>query len=140
MKTHNKPFLGKGWAFPPSFDRGLKRAKMVAGTEDIQQSLDILFSTSLGERIMQPEYGSNLKDFQFEPINYSLIGYLKDLIKNAILFYEPRIQLEAVDITSSNGMEAIGGMLKISLTYKVRETNSRYNYVYDFYLNEGAGQ
>ncbi len=138
MKTKSQSFLGKGWSFPPTFDRKLKRAKMVEGTEDIEQSLHILFSTSLGERIMQPEYGSSLKNFQFEPINYSLIGYLKDLIRNAILFHEPRILLENVDISASDSHEALGGVLKISLDYKIRETNSRYNYVYDFYLSEGA--
>ena len=109
---------------------------MVEEVDDINQSLEILLSTSLGERVMQPKYGCNLKDFQFEPMNNSLIGFLKDLIERAILLYEPRVKLEKLDITSADSFELIEGKLTISIDYLVVTSNSRFNYVYDFYLRE----
>ena len=50
-------FLGTGWSFPPTFRKGGADVEMAAGSEDIHQSLQILLSTRLGERILQPEFG-----------------------------------------------------------------------------------
>lgn len=137
--TKNLSFLGTGWSFPPVFDKEAGMVKMVTNVEDIEQSLGILFTTSLGERILQPEYGCSLQDFVFDPITPPLIGYLKDMIRRAILYHEPRIELEAVNITPDYGPDAIEGRMIISIEYYIRETNSRFNFVYDYYLKEGFG-
>lgn len=128
-------FLGRGWAFPPQFSRkgNNSGAEMVEAKEDIDQSLEILLSTSLGERVMQPTYGCNLKDYQFEPMNAALVGRLRDLIANAILYHEPRIRLEKLTVSEA---DVLAGKLMIEVEYTIRTTNSRYNYVYDFYLKE----
>ena len=132
-----KNFLGRGWTFPPSFNRESGETVMVAAREDIDQSLEILLSTSLGERVMQAEYGCNLKDFQFEAINASFIGLMKDMVANAILYYEPRIKVGSIIVSKDTGQEAIEGKVLISVDYFIRGTNSRFNFVYDFYTNEG---
>ena len=129
-------FLGRGWSFPPYFDPETGTVEMVEEETDIHQSLHILFSTSLGERIMQTRYGCNLRDYQFEPTNNSFLGFLEDLIENAILYHEPRINLETIDITKPDENDLIEGRLRILLEYTIPGVNSRYNYVYDFYLNE----
>ena len=133
-----RTFLGRGWAFPPSFNRKTGSTEMVEEQLDIEQSLEILLSTSLGERVMQPEYGCNLKDFQFEPMDASFVGFMKDMVSNAILYYEPRIKVENIEVTRSDGQDAIEGRIIISIDYFIRSTNSRFNFVYDFYLNEGT--
>ncbi len=131
-----KSFLGTGWSFPPAFDRNSGTIEMVSEIQDIEQSLDILLSTSLGERVMQPEYGCDLKDYLFEPLNSSVIGYLKDRVENAILYYEPRIVVENIEVTAQDSIDLIEGNFTISLDYIIPETNSRFNYVFDFYKNE----
>jgi uncharacterized protein len=55
-------FLGRGWAFPVSFTTGENGVQMVEYELDIKQSLEILLSTTKGERVMQLEYGAELKD------------------------------------------------------------------------------
>ena len=134
MET-NRAFLGRGWSFPPQFDRAAKGVLMLEEEADIQSSLEILLSTKLGERIMQPTYGCNLDEMVFEAMNLTILTYMKDIIQNAILYHEPRIELEKLEIDTSNQNE---GMLLIVLNYKVRTTNSRYNYVYPYYINEGS--
>jgi len=135
-----KQFLGRGWAFPPSFDLQNGTVEMAAEVADINQSLEILLSTSLGERVMLPEYGCNLRDYQFESMNASLIGFLRDLVETAILYYEPRILVEKIEISESTSQEAIQGILLISVDYIVRNTNSRFNFVFPFYRNEAVGE
>lgn len=109
---------------------------MVEDFQDIEQSLHILLSTSLGERVMQPSYGSNLHDFQFEAMNNTFLGFLRDLVEKAILYYEPRIVAERVSVEPEDPFDPLQGKLLITIDYFVAETNSRYNYVYDYYLRE----
>lgn len=135
---NDKAFLGTGWSFPPAFDKVSKSLRMVSAETDIAQSLEILLSTSLGERVMQPDYGCNLRDYQFESIDNSFLGFIKDLVERAILYYEPRIRLENVTVTEADSIEIFEGLIKIKVTYQIESTNSRFNYVYDFYLREAA--
>lgn len=129
-------FLGTGWAFPPSFNNETKTVDLVSDQEDIRQSLNILLSTSLGERVMQPRYGCNLNDYLFEPLNSSVTGYIKNLVENAILYYEPRILVEKIEVTPQDSFDLIEGRFTISVEYTIPETNSRFNYVFDYYKNE----
>jgi uncharacterized protein len=131
-----KSFLGTGWAFPPGFDTETRTVVMVSEEEDIKQSLQILLSTSLGERVMQPGYGCNLNDFVFEPLNSTVIGYIKDIVENAILFYEPRIIAGNIEVTPMDSFDLIEGKFTISIDYTIPGTNSRFNFVYNYYKNE----
>jgi phage baseplate assembly protein W len=85
---------------------------------------------------MQPQYGCNLADYLFEPLNSTLIGYIKDRVRNAIMFYESRIRIESIDVTADDSPEVLQGQFTISITYSIPETNSRFNYVYNYYGNE----
>ena len=68
-------------------------------------------------------------------MNLTMKTRLADLIENAILYFEPRIDLEEVDIDTSSEAD---GVLMILIRYRVRNTNSRYNYVFPFYKNESS--
>ncbi len=131
-------FLGRGWSFPPQFGADEAGVRMVSGKEDIEQSLHLLLSTSLGERVQRPKYGCNLADYQFEAINSAFIGLLRDLVDTAILYHEPRIRVDRIDINTANQLAAIEGKILISIDYRIRTSNSRYNFVFPFYQNEGA--
>src|SRR5687767_1107362 len=91
-------FIGTGWSFPPAFDRAAAGVEMRRGIQDIEESLRILFTTRLGERIMNPFYGCSLDDTLFEPMNQSRISYLENLIRTAIVYHEPRIDADAVTV------------------------------------------
>jgi Bacteriophage baseplate protein W len=129
-------FLGTGWAFPPQFDKDTKLPEMVSAVTDIEQSLNILLSTSLGERVMVPDYGCDLHDYLFESLDSSVIGYIKNRVNNSILYYEPRITVEQLDVTADDSTDLLEGKFSISIQYSIPGTNSRFNYVYGFYQNE----
>ncbi len=128
-----KPFIGSGWAFPPEFTNGGANVEMVSNIEDIRQSLEILFGTRLNERIMNEDYGCSLQDFQFEGISSTMINRIRRLISEAILYHEARIKVNKINIGED---QAIEGLLNIQLDFTVPESNSRYNMVYPFYINE----
>ena len=128
-------FLGTGWSFPPSFDDVTGKLAMTSDVEDIERSLKILLDTRRGERVMLPGYGCNLDVLLFEPITITLISYITDMFKTAIIYYEPRIKLDKLTVSPD---EALEGRILISLDYTVKSTNSRFNYVYPFYKNENT--
>ncbi|WP_295116577.1 GPW/gp25 family protein [uncultured Chitinophaga sp.] len=131
----DQPFLGRGWSFPPVFNKNTKQVEMLEGETDIHSSLDILLSTMLGERVMQPRYGCDMKDLLFESVNTSLKALMMDRVKTALLFFEPRIETEKIDILTDNSLE---GLIQVQIDYRIRSTNSRMNYVFPFYRNEGT--
>lgn len=137
MDEIDKRFLGRGWSFPPEFQRQVDAlgVKMVEEEEDIRESLRILISTRPGERVMQPAYGCGLHAMVFETINQSSVTEIKDIVERAVLFFEPRITLESIDIDTDDALE---GRIKIQLNYRVRKTNTRSNFVYPFYYLEGS--
>ncbi len=129
-----KSFLGTGWAFPPEFSKEGCGALTVSDETDIWQSLEILFSTSLRERRITPDYGCSLENFVFAAINTSLLSLLEEMLKEAIQIHEPRIKLERLDITVNESE----GRLDILVSYTIRSTNTRFNKVYPYYYQEGT--
>ena len=135
MEELEKSFLGKGWSFPPTFDRKLGDVQMVTMEEDIKQSLEIYFSTKLGERIMRNDYGCFLHSQVFELANESLIQGLSKELERSINVFEPRILITEIRATKTDSSE---GLIEINVAYEIRATNNRSNIVFPFYLNEGT--
>ena len=100
-----------------------------------RQSLEILLATRAGERPMQESFGCNLDALLFEEIDQGLVNRITSLIHDAILEHEPRIKLARLDVSPDPDR---AGLLWIRLDYAVLGTNSRYNMVFPFYLNEAV--
>ncbi|MEM8525026.1 MAG: GPW/gp25 family protein [Bacteroidota bacterium] len=128
-------FLGTGWSFPPRFNRAMGAIEMVSDVEDIKESLSILLSTTIGERVLQAEYGCNLEEMVFEPINRVTLLIIEDMVRTAILYYEARINPLDITVSDANINE---GVLEINVAFEIRGTNTRFNFVYPFYLEEGT--
>ena len=119
--------------FPPGLHGRGAEVAMVSGPDDIHQSLEVLLATRLGERVMQDTFGCDLHHVLFEDIDQGLINSLTSLISDAILYHEPRITLNRVDIVESAAQQ---GLVLIGIDYTIKSTNARFNMVYPFYLNE----
>ncbi|VXB30041.1 conserved hypothetical protein [Flavobacterium sp. 9AF] len=132
---NRKAFLGTGWSFPPEFKKTTRAVVMISDEEDIKSSLEVLLSTKIGERIMQPKYGCNMDELLFGSLDLTLKTYVSELIRTAILYHEPRIDVEKIDITQGDDLK---GELLVIIDYKIRATNSRINMVYPFYKAEGT--
>jgi phage baseplate assembly protein W len=131
----NKDFLGTGWSFPPTFSRFNYTVEMVSDDADIHESLWILFSTKLGERIMVPTYGTGLWRLVFRALTTTLMSQMKNMVEQAILNWEPRIDVDEVTVNADPTDE---GRVLINVVYTIRKTNTRSNMVYPFYLTEST--
>jgi phage baseplate assembly protein W len=131
----DRPFLGRGWGFPPEFDSTSRGVRMVVGEEDIDESLRILFTTLAGERVMRPDYGGGMDRHVFARMDATVTTMLTGAIRDAVLHFEPRIALEDIEVDTSG---EIDGRLLFELRYRVISTNTRNNVVFPFYLSEGT--
>jgi uncharacterized protein len=132
-KLEDRSFLGRGWSFPPTFSKQSGGLIMTADEDDIKKSLEILLSTAIGERFLQPLYGCNLDEYVFEPFNATLSTEIRLTVKDAIEKFEPRLRLLAVRLDTGLMNE---GRVDIAVEYEIITTNSRFNLVYPFYINE----
>ena len=65
----------------------------------------------------------------------TLKGEIIDAIESSLLHNEPRIDVENVEVTYS---EEHRGTVIIDIAYVYSKTNTRHNYVFPFYVNEGT--
>jgi phage baseplate assembly protein W len=128
-----KAFLGVGWAFPLQIDPEGEIA-MASFEDDIRQAIRIIIGTALGERVMRPDFGGGLKRLVFEPVNTTTMALVKHQVEQALIDWEPRIDLDDIRVTTD---PATRNLLLIEVDYRVRATNTFYNLVYPFYLIEG---
>jgi uncharacterized protein len=133
----SKAFLGVGWSAPVALDPKGEIALAVY-EEDIRQAILIILGTSPGERVMRPDFGAGLRDLVFEPMNVATIALAQDRVERALTEWEPRIDLQEVDVTIAGNQPQLGQLL-INIRYVVRATNTSYNLVYPFSLTEGGG-
>ena len=124
-------FLGIGWGFPIAFD-GDGRLQLAREDVSIRQSIQIILETAPGERVMRPDFGCGLHERVFAVNNSATRAAVSDDVREALLHWEPRIQVLDVTVTSGSAEEEV---LNISIDYRVRATDNRFNLVYPFYLN-----
>ena len=137
MQDPTKPptLLGKGLAFPINLAvRGGLRVEQ--GSEKVYQSIYLILATAPGERIMRPDFGCGIHDLVFWPNTASLRGLVEEKVREALIRWEPRIDVIAIEVTTDSDLS---DRLLIRLDYRIRENNSTHNFVYPFYLQDRAG-
>lgn len=125
-------FLGRGWSFPPSFDRKTASVDMASGDLDIRESLWIILTTRLGERVMLPTFGCTLP--VFSTLTTTTANAMAAMVGDAIIQWEPRVDVEAVTVTQ----QELAGWVDISIDYLVRRTNTRSNLVFPYCVIEAT--
>jgi uncharacterized protein len=144
--------IGRGIAFPfrVSATGGIETS---GGARRVQDALWIILSTSLGERVMRPEFGASVHDYVFDtnvPVTWE---DLADAIRQAVVRWEPRVDLLNVRVDAAPPPEAPespagAGDPRVRRTagrsrayavidYRVRDTNEVFNMVYPLYAEEG---
>ncbi len=63
----------------------------------IKASIQRILGTARGERVMQPEFGSNFRKMLFEPLDSMLIEDIREQLKDTIESQEPRVNIIGID-------------------------------------------
>jgi hypothetical protein len=125
-------FLGKGVAFPFQVDKHQK-IKTSQYEKSIQESIIIILSTKIGERLMRPNFGCRIHELLFAPNTIDTHNLAIFYVTEALERWEHRIILNKIEILADTETS-----INIKIDYQIRESNSSYNLVYPFYLTEYA--
>ena len=126
-------YLGRGWAFPPKPD-GRGGIGLVSGVDDITRAIQIILSTPIGQRVMRPTFGSRLHELVFAEVNAETLGLAEMYVKEALAFWEPRI--EVVDVHAEPDL-VDHAILNIFIGYRIKATHDQRSLVYPFYRIPG---
>jgi len=126
-------FIGRGWNFPPGLNsRG--GIALISDEEKVAQSIAIILSTPIGQRVMRPTFGSRLHELIFAPANPETFGLAEMYVQDALNFWEPRIQVLDVNAGTKEGQP---GVLLIRIRYLLKATHDERSLVYPFYQIPG---
>lgn len=126
-------FLGSGWKYPASINNG--KIVLSGGEDSIRESIIIIITTAKGERVMRPDFGCEINGLAFAQNNTSTAGLIQFYIQEALLKWEPRIEVLDVSVTPDENER---NKLYINVEYLVKTINTRDNLVYPFYLGGGG--
>ena len=122
--------IGTGFRFP-ILPNAAGSLSYVDGDQNVEQSLKILLLTALGQRVMRPDFGSQAPRMVFAPGSVQYLGLLENSIREAVRDWEPRIDLEEVS-AEVNPLDET--QVTVQIGYRIRQTNTRSNLVFPFYL------
>lgn len=141
--SSNKEILGQGLAFPVQINAqgGLV---LVTGPDEIKQAIQIILGTIPGERVMRPTFGCRAWELVFAPNNTATRTLLEQYVREALEFWEPRIQLHRVVVIDppfapGTPQHEWGNVLHVLIDYEIKAIHDARSIVYPFYvMSEGA--
>jgi uncharacterized protein len=123
-------FIGRRLAFP--FQLGdHNQIALTAGDFAIRQSIYIIVYTVPGERVMRPEFGCEIHSLVFDPVNEETAVVAERYVREALLRWEPRINLKEIKVTPGN---IDLGEMRIEVTYQIKGQFDPRSLVFPYYL------
>ena len=81
----------------------------------IKQAIVNLLLTNRGERPFNPDYGSNIRSYLFEPLDYGTAAQIEQSIRSTLAKFEPRI--EVIDIQTYPNYDS--NSFSVDMTYEI---------------------
>ncbi len=88
--------------------------------QQAHENLKTLLLTRIGERYMQPEYGTRLLEIVFQPNTYELKPEIEDILVEPINFWLPYILIDSIDITTAEDNPNLPYQTQISILYSIQ--------------------
>ncbi|MEU9564027.1 GPW/gp25 family protein [Streptomyces sp. NPDC048161] len=121
--------IGAGWHHPARLTPSGAIA-LASGTEDVEEAIGIVLRTMPGERPMRPQFGCDLYQLLFAPLDAGTVARAEHAVRTALDRWEPRITVEELRFATDTEQE---GVLYIDILYRLRTTNEPRNLVFPFY-------
>jgi len=157
VSVKGQDFLGAGWSFPVKIDPKTGGISLSYHERDIEEAIRIILSTTPGERVMRPQFGSDLADAVFSVNSATTATRVEGYVRDALARWEPRIDVVAVNVIYGGDSAKqlfpfdpelairllnnpdTDSLMLIDIRYRIRATNDERNLVYPFYTIPGEG-
>ncbi len=128
----NTAFLGIGLKQPFKINPSTGKTGLVSGIENIEQSIQAILSTKPGERLYHKDFGIDLSELLFESQDSATLKSLEEKITSGLMQFQTMIIVDSVKFE----LDAQKGIVHIDVAFTIRNTNTRGNYVYPYYIKE----
>lgn len=124
----NQGFTGISFPIRLNNKGGLKMSTTSPlDSSHIEESIQQILGTELGERVMELYFGSNISYHVFDAKDDSSYNLIRYEIVETLKQFEPRIEVEELDIELKDKEDKIqGNFLFITLKYTVIQYNSNH--------------
>jgi len=85
----------------------------------IKQAIVNLLLTNKGEKLMNPKYGSDIRSYLFEPLDYGTAARVRESITYCITNFEPRVNVGEVQVFPDYDENGFA----VEMTYQIRGTD-----------------
>jgi len=126
--------IGTVWSFPVNVDQRRGGIALSRHDQEIEEAIQIILSTPRGYRVMRPEFGCRIHELMFAPINADTATAAIHYVKEALGYWEPRIDVLHVEVVPDPDQPAC---LQIMITYRLRVSHDERALVYPFYTIPG---
>lgn len=136
MAATRPDVLGRGWTFPFRFS-SVGRVRKIVGVsqsqslEKVKMAIRQILGTRLGTRVIDRNWGSDLRDLIFDPIDDVTATALRLAITEALRTWERRITVLNVQVSLDQAAE---GILDAEVIFRIIATQQIGNLVYPFYI------
>jgi uncharacterized protein len=93
----------RGVAFPFRIDPRSGRVATSARAEKLEDNVEHLLLTRIGERVVARSYGGGVTQFFQENVNDGLIAVARHQLSRALLRFEPRVLPQEIDVRARDG-------------------------------------
>src|SRR5262245_29594787 len=101
MANERGDFRGAGWAFPVGTDPE-GRINLARLDDSIRESILLIIGTAKGERLMRPTFGCGIHDLVFAPNDATTAALASFEVREALVDFEPRIEVQDVRATTDS--------------------------------------
>jgi uncharacterized protein len=130
-KKHNA-FFGVGLQQPFKINPSTGKTGMISGIENIEQSIRAILSTKPGERLYHKDFGVDLSALIFEPQSNATLKSIEEKIISGLMQFQTMIIVDSVSFE----LNTTEGLINVDVSFTIRTTNTRGNYVYPYYIKE----
>tara|TARA_B100000214_G_C23523884_1_gene426309 strand:- start:30 stop:452 length:423 start_codon:yes stop_codon:yes gene_type:complete len=112
-----KPSTGVGIKIP--FDGATGITSTFTTQDAIKSNLLNFLLTGKRERVLNPGFGSGLRELMFQPLNDTLKGQIEELVLGGVSEFFPTVRINDLDV----GLDPDRSTTTIAINYSVINTN-----------------
>lgn len=121
----SKGQVNYGFKYPLSNPDGGSFLKKSSGLDLIVSNLQQLLLTTRGERVMLPNFGTNLKNYLMEPLDQILLSQIRKEIIESVQAYATNVEVDKIQIFPVDNADLSGGhAMYINLFCSIKENEN----------------
>ena len=98
--------------------------------EAVKNDIRNLLNTNQGERLMQPTFGLNLRDFLFNQINEENVASIQNGISETLSFWLPFVNIKNIQVATNSDDTTIGtNSMVINIVFAISQDSNSLNSV-----------